>query len=158
MKTLLRATCATLTLALAAIPATAPAGAGFTLPAHNAQPLIAKVGCWDECEDYYEAIEEAREEAAEEAAAYAEEAMEEGYSPRRKTRRARRAPREDAAPRLRAVSTRPQGSPEPAPTEEGEKKAEPASSAGKRAVAVNADGHCKQYFPAVGMTLSVPCE
>jgi hypothetical protein len=32
------------------------------------------------------------------------------------------------------------------------------SGAKKKDVAANAPGGCKQYFPATGITLSVPCE
>ena len=127
------------------------AQAGMSLRLGAAPSLVEKAGCYDECEYYLEAIQEAREEAQEareeareEAAEYAEEAEEYGYRPRR-------APRRQAMPSARVEKAAKSA----AKSSEVEAPATP--SAKKKDVAVNA-GTCKQYSPATGMILSVPCE
>jgi hypothetical protein len=117
--------------------------------------LVEKAGCYDECEYYMEAAEEAREEAheaaayaAEEYAEQAEEAAEYGYSRRSSGRRRGRT----ASP---TIAETPAAAKKPSKSVE-EKSTTP--SAKKKDVAVNASGNCKQYSPATGIILSVPCE
>jgi hypothetical protein len=144
-----------LAAAALALGLSSSAEAAMSVHLSGAPSLVHKAGCWDEdCEEYLEALQEAREEAreaaaeaAEEYAEEAEEAAEEGYRPRRArrhhTRRARPAVTERA--------------PKPQPV----KAATPKASVKKRAVAVNTSpttASCKQYSPATGMVLSVPCE
>jgi hypothetical protein len=116
----------------------------------GAATVVHKAGCYDECEYYYEALQEAREEAreaAEESAAYAaEEAEEYGHRPRSSRRQARIAPPANVAATTKAAA-------------KSSKEEAPAKAAGPvKDVAVNAPAGCKQYFPATGITLSVPCE
>ena len=119
----------------------------MSVRAPSAPSLVTKAGCYDECEYYLEAIQEAREEAreaAQEAAEYAaEEAEYYGYQPRRARRRSRVAkPVKIDKPATKTVAKVAED--------------EPASASAKD-VAVNS-GTCKQYSPATGMILSVPCE
>ena len=123
---------------------TAQAAPPLHLP--DAPSLVQKAGCYDACEEFMEAVEEAREEAFEAAAEYAEEAEEYGYRPRRPHRRARAQHRAEG-----------KAAAETAPKAKSGKEASPKTSAKSRDVAVNAADGCKQYFPATGMTLSVPC-
>jgi hypothetical protein len=150
--------------ALLALGAVSTAHANPVFHLSGLSPLVHKVGCWDECEEFLEAVEEAREEAvearaaareaAEEAAAeYAEERESYGYRPQRSGRQARAMEQ-----------------PDPTPKAKGAKDSTPKSSDGKASdnkpkaplktkdVAANGLTTCKQYSPATGMLLSVPCE
>jgi len=147
----------TLPIALAAaalaVGLASTAQAAPTLPLPSPPSLMQKAGCYDECEEFMEAVEEAREEAyeaaAEAAVEAAEEAEEYGYRPRRASRRDR------ALPPARMVEKPAVGT---APTSRSGKEASPTTSAKTTDIAVNVSGGCKQYFPATGITLSVPCE
>ncbi len=127
------------------------ADAAMRVPVPGAPSLVQKAGCYDDdCEYYVEALEEAREEAHEAAAyaaeEYAEQAEEYGYSRPRSSRR-------QAMPSLRA--DKPDAPAKPAKSVEDKS---PKTSAKKKDVAVNTTATCKQYSPATGMLLSVPCE
>jgi hypothetical protein len=148
MKTLtLASAAAALALGLAATAQAAP-----SLRLSGVPSLVQKAGCYDECEEYMEAVEEAREEAYEAAAEAAEEAAEYGYNPRRSRRQARAQERESEQPHMVEKPTADKNAGKSA-------KEEPAAVApAKKAVAVNTQTNCKQYSPATGMLLSVPCE
>jgi hypothetical protein len=137
--------------------------APFPAETRASHSIVAKAGCWDECEDFYEAVEEAREEASE-AAEESEDAedREDAYRPGRAERRTRAVEhpaREKAAvPTKRSTrAARAEERAEPAvpPAPKKEKTAEPPA---KSDVAVNDAPACKQYAPAVGMVISVACE
>jgi len=140
-----------LAAAALALGLSSTAEAAMSVRLSGVPSLVHKAGCWDEdCEEYLEALQEAREEAregaaeaAEEYAEEAEEAAEEGYRPRRVRRHTRRA-------RPAAVESAPKPQPVKAVT--------PKASVKKSDVAVNTSAGCKQYSPATGMILSVPCE
>jgi hypothetical protein len=136
-------------LALGLAPA---AEAGFSLRLPGAASVVHKAGCDEDCAEY---VEELAEEA--EAPEYDEEEV---YVPR--ARAVERRPRAEPAARKasapdadvdRAAAKSPS-----AFKKDDEDTAEPKTSDSKRAVAVVSPGNCKQYFPSVGMTLSVPCE
>ena len=127
------------------------AQAAMRVPAPNAPSLVQKAGCYDDdCEYYLEALEEAHEaaqETAEEAAEYAAEQAEEyGYRPRRASRRR-------AMPSIQADKSDAPAKPSKSVEEQPAK-----TSAKTKDVAVNTKTTCKQYSPATGMLLSVPCE
>jgi hypothetical protein len=141
-------------LIAAGLTSTAQANPAFYLS--GLSPLVQKVGCWDECEEFLEAVEEAREEASEaraearEAAEdateeYAEELEEYGYRPRRTHRQAH-------------AQARTMQKPEAETAPESKSAKENKAPAKTKNVAVNAPATCKQYSPATGMLLSVPCE
>jgi hypothetical protein len=125
------------------------AALGFTA----AQPARA---CDEYCEEYLEHLEERAEERA-----YArEEAMEEGeaYAPRRRGRGKQRqatpsAPKVSAAKRSARTNNDDEDGDEPKKSE----KSETSETSGSKSEVATAGG-CKQYFPAVGMALSVPCK
>jgi phosphoglycerate dehydrogenase-like enzyme len=139
---------APLAAALLALGAASSAQANPAFYLSGLSPLAQKVGCWDACEALLEAVEEAREdarEAAEDAAEeYAEELEAYGYNPRR----AHRQPRAlEHAPKLKRLEAT------------GAKASDNAPAAKtKKDVAVNTPATCKQYSPATGMLLSLPCE
>jgi hypothetical protein len=127
------------------LAATAEAAPRSRLP--GMPSLVEKAGCYDECEEYMEAVQEAREEASEAAEYAAEEAAEYGYSQHRPRRQARAEPREEAPPPKADK-----------PADKSAKDESPKVSPAKKAVAANTQTNCKQYSPATGMLLSVPCE
>ena len=140
----------TLAAAALALGLASTAQAAMSPRLTGAPSLVVKAGCYDECEYYLEALQEAREEAreaAQEAAEYAaEEAEEYGYRPRPMRRRQRVAkPARIERPAAKTVSKASEDAPATA-------------SGSKKAVAVNAPATCRQYSPATGMILSVPCE
>ncbi|HEY7669442.1 MAG TPA: hypothetical protein VH852_02285 [Hyphomicrobium sp.] len=148
----------TLAAALLAAGLASTAEAAMSVRAAGAASIVHKA-CY-ECEDYleavYEAREEAREAAAERAEERAEEAEEYGYS------------RPSAGRRQRVMPTARLEKPAPVasqakPAKDESAKAEPAKTeaaktSAKSDVAVNAPTNCKQYSPATGLLLSVPCE
>jgi hypothetical protein len=133
--------------AAAAVAAAPMAEAGFNVRLPGAPSLVTKASCDEDCAEYLEDMAEAREEVVEGAAEAAEEAAEYGYRPQRQQRSVR-AERQTAKA---AASEDDKDSPHKSSSSSDTK-----SSGGKSKVAVN--GACKQYFPALGMALSVPCE
>ena len=105
------------------------------------------------CDEYCEEYVEHLEDRAEERASAREEAAEEGevYVARRRGMQRRAmpsAPKVSAAKRSRTDSgTDDDDGDEPKTSETSSSKSEVATAGG-----------CKQYFPAVGMALSVPCK
>ncbi len=150
-KTLIAIAAAALAAALAPV-----AQAGFSVPSLNGKPLVQKVEC--DGEDYAEYLEERAEERA--------EALEdgEGYAPRRSSVRQSRAQTQRASAQSRPAATK-----SPTSTADaGEKKddtlepkkadAPESKKADSKSIASADSKACKQFFPSVGMTLSVPCE
>ncbi len=140
----------------------APAAeAGFNLRVGGATSLVQKAE-WDaeDAADYIEERAEAREEAYEDS-----DALEDGEGTYLRQRSARRQSRPRAKVRDTAQAKPAQASTEtPSKTADVSDKPETKKSDAKKTEAKSAvaaaDGSrsCKQFFPSVGMTLSVPCE
>lgn len=130
--------------------ATAPtAQAGFNLRLGGASSLVHTAGCDEDCAEYLEERAEERDYQREEAAEHAED---EGYGLRRRgmARQRQVMPAGRESPGRAAKSSSKSG--------DDEDVAEPKKTDSEKAVAAAPPGGCRQYFPAVGMTLSVPCE
>ena len=174
-------------LAALALVLTPLAGAGTAYAAASLAPgmfssppsLVQRAECEDECQDVMEAREqavEAQQDAAREAREYREE-----FAPRQEYERqavpdrgaSRRAAAKEAEPAPRAKPTT--GNPVATAKTETPAKADKITTADTSEPKViekviekieksdastkSASGKgCKQYFAAIGMTLSVPCE
>ena len=142
----------------------APAAeAGFNLRVGGATSLVQKAE-WDaeDAADYIEERAEAREEAYEDSDALEDG---EGAYPRQRSARRQSQPRAKVRDTAQAREKPAQASTEtPSKTADVSDKPETKKSDAKKTEAKSAvaaaDGSrsCKQFFPSVGMTLSVPCE
>jgi hypothetical protein len=133
----------------------AEAGFDLHLPAAptrmHASP-VKSVGCDEDCAEY---LEDKGYELLERADARDEEVD----TPRRSL--AREAREEPVVRRAHAAADQPTSvskSEAPRDSKDENKQATPKSPESKKAVASATPGSCRQYFPSVGMTLSVPCE
>jgi len=145
----------------------APAAeAGFNLRVGGATSLVQKAE-WDaeDAADYVEERAEERAEAREEA--YEDsDALEdgEGAYPRQRSARRQSQARAKVSDTAQASEKPAQASTETSTTADVSDKPETKKSEAKKTEAKSAvaaaDGSrsCKQFFPSVGMTLSVPCE
>jgi hypothetical protein len=123
-----------------------PAAAART----HASP-VKTVGCDEDCAEY---LEDRGYELIERAGPGDEEVD----APRRRSL-AREAREEPVVRRARAAADqRASKSETPQDSKDENKQATPKSPEPKKAVASATAGKCRQYFPSVGMTLSVPCE
>ena len=141
----------------------APAAeAGFNLRVGGATSLVQKAE-WDaeDAADYIEERAEAREEAYEDSDALEDG---EGTYPRQRSARRQSRPRAKVRDTAQAREKPAQASTETSKTADVSDKPETKKSEAKKTEAKSAvaaaDGSrsCKQFFPSVGMTLSVPCE
>jgi hypothetical protein len=105
--------------------------------------------CGEYCEEYLEHLEERAEERAYAREEAMENAEDEGYV-------ARRRPRRQAKPSASKVSAAKRARRTGGDTEDDAEPKTSATSDSKSEVATA--GGCKQYFPAVGMSLTVPCK